>query len=125
MPLEKSKENDSSFKSSNSWSAPLLERCNDEGNSKLTNSGINRGAVSVRHGDSLESDAFLYRPYILSYCEGESSDGSSNSKPKKARLRHKLNQKIPPSEGTDLAAMSVINLYKSGDNLDSQMDTER
>lgn len=124
MPLEKSKENDSNFKSSNSWSAPLLKRCNDEGSSR-PNSCNNKGAVTLRHGDSLDSDAFRYSPYLLSYCEGENSEGSTGSKPKKARLWRKLNQKIPPNEGTDLAAMSVINLYKSGDNLDTQMDTER
>jgi hypothetical protein len=129
MPLERTKENAEKNVSFNtSMSAPLLRQsCGQEefimspvpstqdGKSKFHKKRV----VTLRHGDSLENDRFMYHPYILSYYEGENGKGQ-----RQPRYRSKL-PKQSSDENRDFAAMSVPNLYKSADNLDSEMDTER
>ncbi|XP_063913135.1 anoctamin-4 isoform X3 [Zophobas morio] len=124
MPLDKTKENAAGNPTINtSMSVPLLQQAGSHELSDLsppnaqTNKFHTKRLATLRHGDSLENDRFMYHPYILSYYEGENGEPKPRLRPKAPKQNSEDNQ--------DMAAMSIVSLYKSGDNLDSEMYTER
>ncbi|EFA04121.2 anoctamin-5 isoform X2 [Tribolium castaneum] len=111
MPLETTKDNVRKNSITTSMSAPLLLSGQETSELSPTRRKIHKKRLTiVRHGDSLENDRFMSQPHILSYCNGEVE----------------VKQRKPNScDKLDMDAMSVVNLYKSADDLDSEMDTGR
>lgn len=114
LELESTKENDRKPSISTSMSAPLLSTTSNN-DSRFHKKRL----TALEHGDSLKKVEFLSQPYILSYCDGE-----VEMKQWQLNLKNKR-ERQNATDNLDINAMSVISLYKSGGNLESEMDTER
>lgn len=117
MSLEEKNETGQKKKSYSSDKSPLLH-ANSTPNILCGNNGKNKNTFSVTHSDTVDGQL----PYLLSYngderCKNYSTVNYDNEIFNDGYGENFTNQ--------DIAAMSVVSLYQSAENLESDMDTDR